>query len=77
MLQVDAMKLLGIINIGNNRLPLNQLTRFFMFCLTHRITISEECVPREENAFADELSKLPTPDDWMLAPGFFTWLDSI
>ena len=35
-----------------------------------------EWVPREETAFADELSKLFIPDDWMLAPSFFTWLDS-
>ena len=77
MLQIDAMNLLGIINRGSPRLPLNQLARdLFWFCLTHGITLSVEWVPREENAFADELSKLLIPDDWMLAPKFFTWLDS-
>ena len=62
VLQVDAMNLLGIINRGSSRLPLNELAReLFWFCLVQHITLSVEWVPREENAFADELSKLLIP----------------
>jgi hypothetical protein len=35
-----------------------------------------EWVPREENAFVDELSKLLIPDDWKLAPKFFNLLEA-
>ena len=64
VLQVDAMNLLGIINRGSPKLPLNILAReLFWFCLLHKITISVEWVPRESNAFADEISKMLIPDD--------------
>jgi hypothetical protein len=35
-----------------------------------------EWVPREENAFADELSELLIPDDWKLALKFFHLLEA-
>jgi hypothetical protein len=40
------------------------------------INLSVEWVPREENAFADELSKLLIPDDWLLAPKLFNLLEA-
>ena len=77
VLQVDAMNLLGIINRGSGRLALNHLARdLFWFCLRHRITLSVEWVPREENALADEISKLLIPDDWMLNREYFQVLDN-
>jgi hypothetical protein len=76
VLQVDAMNLLGIINRGSPKLPLNVLAReLFWFCLLHKITISVEWVPRESNAFADEISKMLIPDDWSISRSFFNWLD--
>ena len=39
--------------------------------MVNGITLSVEWVPREENASADELSRLLIPDDWMFAPQFF------
>jgi hypothetical protein len=77
VLQVDAMNLLGIINRGSPSLPLNVLAReLFWFCLSHKITISVEWVPRELNAFADEVSKLLIPDDWSICRSYFNWLDA-
>jgi hypothetical protein len=65
VLQVDAMSLLGIINRGSPKLRLNVLAReLFWFCLLLKITISVEWVPREDNAFADEISKILIPDDY-------------
>ncbi len=76
MPQVDAQNLLGIVNRGSPRLPINDLAReLFWFCLRHRITISVEWVPREENAFADEISKMLIPEDWMLSRSWFQFLD--
>ena len=64
MVQVDAQNLLGIINRGSNKLAINKLSRdLFWFGLVNGITLSAEWVPREENVFADELSKLLIPDD--------------
>jgi len=72
VVQFDAQNLIGIINRGSNKLPINKLARdLFWFGLVNGITLSVEWVPREENAFVDELWKLLIPDDWKLAPKFF------
>ena len=70
--KVDAQNLLGIVNRGSPRLKLNALAReLFGFGLEHRIALSVEWVPREENTLPDELSKLLIPDDAMLSRAFF------
>ncbi len=67
---------LGNINRGGNMLAINKLAGdLFWFGLVNGITLSVEWVPREENAFADELSKLLISDDWKLAPMFFNLLE--
>ena len=77
VVQVDAQNLLGIINRDSSKLAINKLARdLFWFGWVNGITLSVEWVPREENAFADELSKLLIPDDWMLAPKFFNLLEA-
>ena len=58
------MNLLGIVTSGSPRLRLNELAReVFWFCPKHRITTSVEWVPREQNAFADDISKMLIPED--------------
>ena len=42
-----------------------------MFGLEHRITLSVEWVPREENTLADELSKLLIPGDFSISRKYF------
>ncbi len=70
--QVDAQNLLGIVSRGSPRLQLNAMAReLFWFGLEHRITLSVEWVPREENTRADELSKLLIPDDFNLSRKYF------
>ena len=77
VVQVDAQNYLGIINRGSNKLAIKKVARdLFWFGLVNGITLSVEWVPREENAFADELSKLLIPDDWKLAPKFFSLLEA-
>ncbi len=74
--QVDAQNLLGIVNRGNPRLKLSALAReIFWFGLEHRITLSVDWVPRDENTLADELSKLLIPDDFSLSRKYFRQLE--
>ena len=73
---VNAHNLLGVVNRGSPRLRLNELAReLFCFCLERRIAIMIECVPREENSLADEVSKLIIPDDWRLQQALFPQLE--
>ena len=76
VLQVDAMNLLGIVNKGSMRLAINELAReLFWLSLDHMIPTFVEWVPREENSFADDISKMLIPEDYMLSRGFFGLLD--
>jgi hypothetical protein len=47
----------------------------FWFCFRHHIAIFVEWVPREKNAFADDISKMLIPEDSMLSRRFFGLLD--
>jgi hypothetical protein len=76
VLQVDAANLLGIVNRGSPKLIINEMAReIFGLCMRHRITVTVEWVPREENAFADDISKMLIPEDSMLSREFFLLLD--
>ena len=58
VVQIDAMNLLGIVNKGSPKLALNTLAgELFWFCLSHKIVLSIEWVPRESNTFTDDISK--------------------
>ena len=48
----------------------------FTICVNHHIQLEPERIPREENEFADHLSKLVDYDNWMLNPSVFKQLDS-
>jgi hypothetical protein len=77
VLQTGAMSLLGIVNRGSSKLPLNDLAReFFWFCLEFKIGLTIEWVPREENAIADEISKWLIPDDSSISQGYFAMIDN-
>jgi hypothetical protein len=74
--QVDAQNLLGVVNRGSPRLNINELARELLWlCVERDITVKVEWVPREENALADELSKLLIPNDWMVGQAMFRQLD--
>ena len=73
VLQVDAQSLLGIVNRGSPKLNINELAR--ELSLHHYITISMEWVPREENAFANDISKMLILEDSMLSRRFFGLLE--
>jgi hypothetical protein len=76
VLQTDAMNLLGIINRGSSKLPLNTLAReLFWFCIEFNIRLIIEWVPREENEVADEISKWLIPDDNAISIPYFNMLN--
>ncbi len=76
VLQADAQNLLGIVNRGSQRLNVNELVReLFCLCVERDITNKVEWMPREENAMADELSKLLIPSDWMVGRAKFRQLE--
>ena len=63
-------------NRGSPKHIINELAKeLFWFCLRNRITIFVEWVPREENAFADDISKMLIPEDSMVSKKFFGLLD--
>ena len=66
-----------MVNRGSPRLKLSELARelLFWFRREHSITLNVNCVPREENELADDLSKLIIPDDAMLSRTFFLRMD--
>jgi hypothetical protein len=76
VVQVDAMNLLGIVNRVSPRLALNALAReLFWFRLLHKIVLSIEWVPRENNTLADDISKWLIPDDYSFSRHYFAMLD--
>ncbi len=73
---MDARSLRGIVNRGSPRLNTNELARdLFWLCVERDITIKVKWVPREDNALADELSKLLIPSDWMVGRATFMRLE--
>jgi hypothetical protein len=73
---VDAANQMGIVNRGRPKLIINELAReMFWFCLRHSITPFVEWVPREGNAFADDILKMPISEDSMMSRRFFGLLD--
>jgi hypothetical protein len=77
VVQVDAMNFLGIVNRGSPSLSLNVLAReLFWFCLSHKIVLSIEWVPKESNTLADDISKWLIPDDFSISRYYVAMLDN-
>ena len=47
----------------------------FRLCIQHNIQLVPEWIPREENIFADEISRSIDVDDYMISPDIFAALD--
>ena len=55
----------------------DQAVAVFSICAEHSIRLEPAWVPREENMYADYISKVVEIDDWQLSPGIFEWLDTL
>ena len=49
----------------------------FSVCVTNKIRLEPEWIPREQNEQADYYSSIIDHDDYMLNPSIFVWLDSL
>ncbi len=76
--QVEARNVMGVVYHGSPRLRLNMLARdLFWFGLEKDITLTVEWVPRKDNTVADELPKLPIPEDSMLSRQLYLRLEEL
>ena len=64
-----------VLSVGRT-LELQELViDIFQLCIQHNIQLVLEWIPREENIFADEISKSINVHDYMLSPDIFAALD--
>ena len=67
----------GIVLIRSRKLVLHEEAMAILsICLHQQIRLEPEWIPREENEFADYLSRIGDVDDWILNPDVFQELDT-
>ena len=73
----DNQNVVRIVLHGSRKPALQEeAMAIFSIGLNHQIRLEPEWIPRDENEFADYLSRLSDPDDWMLNPEVFQELDA-
>ena len=71
----DAKNLIRIIKRGS-MIPdlLNMVLHIHRICREHSITLHVTWVPRKQNQYADDLSRLDDSDDWSVATEWFHYI---
>ena len=73
----DNQNVARIVLIGSRKPILHEEAMAILsICLHQQIRLEPEWIPREENEFADYLSRIGDVDDWMLNPEVFQELDT-
>ena len=73
----DNQNVARIVLIGSRKPILHEEAMAILsICLHQQIRLEPEWIPREENEFADYLSRIGDVDDWMLNPEVFQELDA-
>ena len=73
----DNQNVVRIVQYGSRKPTLQaEALAIFSVCMRNLIRIEPEWIPREQNKFADYLSRLVEYDDWMLNPEVFSMLDA-
>ena len=73
----DNQNVARIVLIGSRKPILHEEAMAILsICLHQHIWLEPEWIPREENEFADYLSRIGDVDDWMLNPEVFQELDT-
>ena len=73
----DNQNVVRIVLYGSRKVVLQEeALAIFATCVNYHIRLDPEWIPREENEFADYLSKSVDCDDWMLNPEVFQELDA-
>ena len=74
----DNQNIVRIVLYGSKKPILQEeALAIFVVCVNYHIRLDPEWIPREENEFADYLSKSVDCDDWMLNLEMFQKLDAI
>ena len=73
---IDNKNVKKVLSVGSRTPELQEIViDIFRLCIQHNKQLVPEWIPREENTFADEISKSIDVDDYMLSPDIFTALD--
>ena len=74
----DNQNVVRILLAGSRKDDLqDQAVTIYSICAEHSVRLEPVWVPRDENVYADYVSKLAELDDWSLNPQVFQWLDDI
>jgi len=74
----DNQNVVRIIQHGSRKSALQvEALAIFSICVSNRIRMEPEWVPREQNQLADYYSRLVDFGDYSLNPAIFDWLNSI
>ena len=74
----DNQNVVRILLAGSRKDDLqDQAVGIYSICAEHSVRLEPVWVPRDENVYADYVSKLAELDDWSLNTQVFQWLDDI
>ena len=74
----DNQKVTRIINRGSTKPDLQTLAEEIVhLCNHHRVSVIPVWVPRDNNHFADYLSKLTDVNDWCIHSDIYQWLNTL
>ena len=74
----DNQNVVHIVQYGSRQPALQvEALKIFAVCVSHRIHMEPEWIPRKQNELADYYSHFVDYDDWMLNPAVFRWLNNL
>ena len=74
----DNQNVVRILEVGSRKSNLQQeVVSVFNLAMQHQIHLEPSWIPREQNQYADYLSRVVDYDDWKLNPKVFNELDSM
>ena len=74
----DNQNVARILEVGSRKFDLQcEVVNVFNLMLKYQIRIEPSWIPREQNEYADYLSRIVDYDDWQLNPMIFSSLDSM
>jgi hypothetical protein len=74
----DSQSCVHIVQCGSTKLDLHEESmNIFELCSKFNIDLQIQWVPREQNKFADEISKFRSTDEWQVTGAFFEFLDKM
>lgn len=74
----DNQNVVRILTVGSKKPELQQeAIHVFALAMRHQIRLEPEWIPRDENQFADYLSRIVDHDDWQINPLVFQMVDNL